>query len=1427
MNSNRWVMHRAGLLNFWYYNDQEIFNFSDGKLLLRGANGSGKSVTMQSLLPVLLDGKKSPSRLDPFGSSARKMEDYLLGEKEISGRDERTGYLFLEYKKTGSPQYITTGIGLQARRGKTLSTWHFVIHNERIGHGLSLTKRTAGEDVPLSFQELKNRVGDFGTVTRSQGEYAELVRKHVFGFETEDAYDDLIKLLVQIRTPKLSKDFKPTVITGILESALPPLTDDELRHLSDTIDSMDLAQQQYDKQEAEYESVKKLEKAYHAYNEYILAERHEFHENARSSRLVAEAGAAEKEQAILGLSEALAGLEKTQRTALAEIETAEQASLRLRNHKVWNLREELVKKQEEAAGLERKIASLEEKLDRNREKERTIRSEADREEDRLRNLERDADDAFGELEALSAESAFDGHAVNSNHFKDRLGEDLDFTAFHQDANAHLRRLRNLREVALEAERKHEEAARLQRRASEQKQEVDELRGRIRALDQWFGEAKVALTDTLFSYFQGRPALPFSEDDAALLSRRAAGLYDTVRFEDVRQVFLESIENYRAGLLGELAGLKHVQKQNRDAIRAEKDEIERWKTAIYASPGRHASTEQFRTGLTGSGVPYIPLFAAVEFREEVSDEERQQLESALAAAGLLDALITDGELQPESDRVLRPEPLLMTPTLADYLVPGAGTDSPISAERIDDILRSIPLSPEEGRFHLDADGSYSFGILRGHAPDNGPSKYIGRTSRERHRARMIEEAEARLDVLKEEKERLDAEERRIAGLLDRSGQYRLDIPDDKALSDIHAECVKTESHFRQAENMLLRLEGEWKSAHSEAKDLQTGLRRDGNSLGLILKPEPLGEAIHAAEDYAAVLHGLDGTAREIRHARQQIAALRRTLEDLLEASDELLGEQYIAQDNLAAFRRGIESIEKQMELEGIEDIRREIGELQKRLADLKATRDRTYEEIPETKAEIRRNEEKLNALRLDAKFWTLMEEEWSHSLKEEHARGFITRTNGDSMASPADFKSVPENKSKPKLDEQLTKAFLGEQFSLIDYSLTERTDQREEPAWFTGGWTPVHEAEIGRWKLNNGRKIIEMDLFGKRDSPYAVAEFLSDALIQQQQALDEQERKLFEDIILHTVSNILRARIQRTEKWVREMDGIMKERNNSQGLIFSIKWKPLPADSEEELDTAELVRLLRLDARFMKPEDRERIQNHFRSRIDRAKQLTEDDQEGATMRQVLKEVLDYRKWFRFVLSYRKENEPTRELTDHAFNKFSGGEKAMAMYIPLFTAAYSRYKEAADFAPYVISLDEAFAGVDDTNIRDMFEVVEQLGFNYIMNSQALWGDYDTVLSLSVYELIRQKNADFVSTIRYEWNGREKQLITEEEPVVTNPELEEPAPRKAAATEDPLEVSAEEDKSGPSPEHPALAKPASEQASLLDLLENDTEEPARHGR
>ncbi len=73
----RYKINKIGFLNYWLY-DEEEFYFCDGKLLLRGSNGSGKTVTMVSVFPLLFDGNKNPERFDTFGSRDRKIEDYVL-----------------------------------------------------------------------------------------------------------------------------------------------------------------------------------------------------------------------------------------------------------------------------------------------------------------------------------------------------------------------------------------------------------------------------------------------------------------------------------------------------------------------------------------------------------------------------------------------------------------------------------------------------------------------------------------------------------------------------------------------------------------------------------------------------------------------------------------------------------------------------------------------------------------------------------------------------------------------------------------------------------------------------------------------------------------------------------------------------------------------------------------------------------------------------------------------------------------------------------------------------------------------------------------------------------------------------------------------------------------------------------------------------
>lgn len=1360
MANGRWVMNRAGLLNFWYY-DEETFQFSDGKLLLRGSNGSGKSVTMQSFLPVLLDGKKTPDRLDPFGSKARRMEDYLLGEKEVVDRDERTGYLFLEYKKQSTDQYITTGIGMQAKRNKGIKSWYFLItDNRRIGQDFHLAQVQLGEKIPLSAKELENRIGQGGYVVSTQKEFMELVNKYVFGFPTTEAYEDLIKLLIQLRSPKLSKDFKPTVIYEILESALPPLTDDELRSLSDTIESMDTTQQQIEQLERELESIQRIEQAYDKYNQYVVAERAYQWKKATLKKTDAEKDVQTLKKEIEALEEELNQNKQDLVSYTREQTVAEQAKSNLQQHEVWSLEKDIQAKRKDAEEVKDNIDKLEKKWT---EKNRLLNDKWNEKEEvelELIDMESKSTTILEELSYEGAEAAFHPHEVNIKDY-DRIGsEQFDFAVWQKEAKDHQMLLTDLEKLAEKEEmytQRHEE---LQRESSEKKQKVDEIQKEIDHLQEWVDQTQQKIETSIFQWINDHPKVTYSAESQQQIARLVQGLYEKNRYDIVRDKLLSGIYEYEGQINKEKADFKSMKENKENEIQMVEEELLLVKQKKMVEPERAEGTIQFRKQLIEEGKAFIPFYAAVEYRDEVTEEQKERIESALNKIGILDSLITEGPLPLKEDSMLLTEPKLLGYTLADYLKPDLDEDSLISNEYVDEVLRSISLEKDGSGFHIDIDGTYSIGCIVGHAPKEGESKFIGRASRKRHQKQLISQLEAKIHALQDELSEIMSDIAKLEEELVQVQEMKQTIPTDSELSELFNQLVERKKDYHAEQESLNRIDQEWKKVHESLQQVRVELRQKGSHLNITLKTENITNSLNASRNYIDYLHDFVLVTNKMNHLSKQQRSIKERMDEIELELEELKGEQNIKLSQLQQLKAFIESIEKQLALKGIDEVREEIRKVQQQLEDARKKINELNKVIPAEEVEIASKRKEITKVERDLHFWQNMSNEWARIVKKEKEREFVEISNLDAQSIFTQYESFYLNNERQKILEKLTKTFYNEQANLTEYRMIEFTDDEEKLDWVTP-YSIDYEAYLLEWEQLKGRRIIQLEYNGQRVSPYFVSTAVKTTHSEQKSWLDEQDKQLYEEIIVNSIGKILRTRIQRAESWVRKMDKIMSERDNSSGLIFSIAWKPLTAESEQEMDTRDLVALLQRDSKFLNEEDLNNITRHFQSRIGRAKEIIQLRNEGTTLHQVLKEVLDYRKWFTFVLSFKRENEPTkRELTNNAFFKFSGGEKAMAMYIPLFTAAFSRYKEASDMAPYIVSLDEAFAGVDENNIRDMFEVVEQLGFNYIMNSQALWGDYDTISSLSICELVRPKNADYVTVIRYQWDGKQRSLLLNED-------------------------------------------------------------------
>src|SRR5437773_12547204 len=112
----RWQPLRCGLVNLYKY-DREEFHYENGRLLLRGNNGTGKSRVLALQLPFLLDGEVNPERLEPDADPSRKMEWNLL----MGRYPDRTGYTWIEFGRRDAAShdlYLTLGCGLSAAEGQ-------------------------------------------------------------------------------------------------------------------------------------------------------------------------------------------------------------------------------------------------------------------------------------------------------------------------------------------------------------------------------------------------------------------------------------------------------------------------------------------------------------------------------------------------------------------------------------------------------------------------------------------------------------------------------------------------------------------------------------------------------------------------------------------------------------------------------------------------------------------------------------------------------------------------------------------------------------------------------------------------------------------------------------------------------------------------------------------------------------------------------------------------------------------------------------------------------------------------------------------------------------------------------------------------------------------------------------------------------------
>jgi uncharacterized protein (TIGR02680 family) len=1364
---NNWLPYRAGFLNYWFF-DEQYFKFENGNILFHGDNGKGKSVSMQSIIPLLLDGNKRPNRLDPFGSSARKMIDYLF----IDGDEmdvNKIAYLFFEFKKRYDNEFITIGMGLKPKSKNTseVDSWYFILNKgKRLGKDLSLLKRngfsSVGEEqfTPLTKKDLKELIEETGSgkFTTSQTEYSEEVNKHIFKYKDFAKFQDLMNLIIQIRTPKLSKDFKPVEISNILQRSLPELSTGDLKNLSSTIKEIDEQSNKIIQLEIEYEGANRLAAVYEAYIEAVLSDRANQLLLAFEEKEKAERTLNRKDKELQNEHVALEKVKKKLNELFIEKQTLQSKISIFENSTIRNLNNDKLTKETIKEDKESLLNHRESKKEERSQEFFQLSRTLNEKEAEFYQLSRELKDLLDDVCHCSDEIELHDHFPYTSAVERLIQEPLSpldfFGPWVEQINNHRKKIEEILSVIRDEEKYRLELEAAKEQYHELQNELDGTEKEIRNTAQEMDEQKDAIHNQFFDWIKNNSIYRLDSTISYEIAQDILAVHDSLSPHDVENKWRKQFYN----LDGEVNRGIHRNKAQQTLIIEEKDktetEIQKLRTEEEVQPSfRREETVQARFALSDMDVPFVPFYEAVEFLENIPEDERERYESALIEMGVLDSLIVPKDfvhLVSESDSVILPKEIKGHPTLCNVLSPVIPSNEAVEKEDIVSALRSIAIMALDEESFVTSDGEYQAGRIYGHAVKNETSLFIGSEARKRHKEKKIAELEEKRKEQVIMLEQLNQQYDELQQKLDMLQQEYNNRPAFDAvnkLKDLQDSLKKG----------IKRIEKEKDVAEKKRQNVAQLYQRKRYE-----KTELTEEFSYAKteENFRKLFVESDRLKDEIQHLRSRIYefqalsnkmnTLKTRNNQIQEDIDDLHQEIYTLEREISTLTIEIKDIEAVLIEQGYDKIKKEVEAARTRLQVVEMKHDELKPKPFLHKNAIERLTEEKHDLDYHLQFLVTFLAAREELLRKELRRQDISVSSPLTETAKTWSRNLEIKQAKNRIRDMYFEVHKNE---LSNYPSTfqEDSDLINE---FTEEQTRKYRDKLQNLSRDTERSHVVITLDGFKKTPIEMREYLKQTYEELRFVLTTEESRVFKELIIENLGEKIIDLIKKAEIWKNDINRIMNSLSSS--IKLRLTWSPKTfVQTEDEITTSKLLELLRRDPVTLRDEDYETLTAHFNSKIDRAKESLDRTSNHVTLEDALKSVLDYRKWFQFQIYYELTGEREKLLNKDNFSKLSGGERALSMYIPLFSAAYSKYKEAGEEAPYLIALDEAFAGVDNENISSMFGLMETLDFNYILTSQALWGDYDTVPGLAIADVYLDKAERTFSMIPYIWNGHVKSL------------------------------------------------------------------------
>ncbi|ONH31511.1 TIGR02680 family protein [Pseudofrankia asymbiotica] len=1359
---------RAGLVDLFYY-DLEEFHFHDGRLLLRGNNGTGKSKVLALTLPFLLDGELAAHRVEPDGDRNKRMEWNLL----LGGRHphpERLGYAWLEFgrlRPDGVAEYRTIGAGLKAAAGRGLTRHWFFVTRQRVGVDLFLVGPTR---VALTREKLRDAVEGHGAVYDRAADYRRVVDEALFNLGPR-RYEALVNLLIQLRQPQLSKRPDEKLLSRALTEALPPLDPALVTTVAEAFRGLD----------EEREALRAFTEARAATDAFLTHYRRYAQVAARRHAAPPRMAHSRYEQLGRDLAEAEsdhAAAERALGAATARIEAlAEQArALRARQQALRDSPEmrdarSLASAREEADRLARFAAQRAAVVE---EAARAVGGWRRRLEAARREVGADQSE-FDEAAGAAAEAA--GDALLAERHTVVLAElDRDEPPYPAARRAGETLARDQQTAVGQLDERLARAASVASRAADARAALDrataerqEVAERIDTAERLVTTRGEELVAAAAGYVAGCAHLRLADPDAALAA--LGGWVDTLDGANPLVAAVDDAARAATAALGRRQAAAEAERQAaRDDLTGVTDEIGRLEAGGHDAP----PTPHTRDAAARAGRPGAPLWKVVDFADGVSGEHRAGLEAALEAAGILDAWVSPrGALEdPVTGDVLvtagEPAP---GGGLSALLVPAVDRADPLAAAVADGtltaLLATIGRADRPGQSGPDAatwvgvDGRFRNGVLTGawHKP---AATYLGQGAREAARRARLEQLRGEAARLGGRLDELAAALAGLAAAQEAVAAEHTALPADADLRDAHAALAAEHRARARADEEYARAEAAEAERRAAAAAAREAAREFASDVRLPVDPAQLARVRDALGAYRTALARLWPAASALARSRAGAAEAEAELVTATEQREQ-------AEADLAEARTQADAAaERHRTL--AETAGAAVDELYRKLAAVEA--ELTAGDRSEREARAAADQARDARGRADGRRETLRGDIEAAAAERETAiarlRAFAA-TGLLALAVPGLDVPDPEQPWAPTPAIAVARAVNAALDGVDDadrrWELVQQHVSREHKTLTDALSRHGHSVGLA---LADGVMLVDVIFQGRRRDVAALVAALAEEVEQRALLLSAKEREILENHLVNEVAGALQELISGAEEQAVRINDSLEARPTSTGMRLRLQWR-VARGAPDGLGPVR-DRLMRQTADAWSGPDRAAVGAFLQEQIAREHSA---DTTGGWAEQLTR-ALDYRAWHEFVVQ-RWQDGQWRPASGPA----SGGERVLAASVPLFAAAASFYDSAGDSsAPRLIALDEAFAGVDDDSRAKCLGLLAVFDLDVVMTSEREWGCYPQVPGLAIAQLSRRDGVDAVLVTPWRWDGRDRQRLDRPLPRV-------PAPLEAPSTEAPADL------------------------------------------